>query len=216
MDKTRLLRVIVFIIAFVPAVFAAEYCDNSTIDSELKEWVSGNCTLSDELMEELKEMRDQAFSPEGREAIANVMKEMTEYMDVGAENTENLSAKLADEASGADKILIFISESIPFKTLQNYINAADVNTTFVLRGPVGKDPSKLMPTMDFISKLVCGREYKNMTDSTHCLQRNIDINPPLFHEYGITKVPTIIVEKDNKTYRHIGAMPVNYVMEKIR
>jgi hypothetical protein len=74
-------------------------------------------------------------------------------------------------------------------------------------------PRFLTPTLQFIKRVLCTSEYTLNNDD--CAQKSIQINPPLFKEYGITEVPTIIVQGNKNTYKFTGAMPVSYVLDKI-
>ena len=91
---------------------------------------------------------------------------------------------LADD----ERIYIFISSSIPKKTLINYAASIDrlkdSRIIMVLIGCIN-GCSKLMPTAHFVQSIVAPSEKEQ-------LQVEVQIDPNLFHLYDVKLVPAII------------------------
>jgi type-F conjugative transfer system pilin assembly protein TrbC len=202
MDERRLLRILAISLLAVNIAnadnYTKDFIDNETL-SELKEKIE-NIKPSAEAKAQAKRLYDILFS-DGFGLIESEMSRLTESLNVSVPE-EILTPKKEDI-----EIIIFISESVPTITLKNYIKAADAGTQFVLRGTVGKDPSKLMPTLKFIRDLLC--------EDDNCTDANIIIDPALFREYAVTRAPTTVIKKEGEVYKFVGAMPVSYVLEKI-
>ncbi|MDR0453834.1 MAG: hypothetical protein LBH05_03360 [Deferribacteraceae bacterium] len=220
MDTRRLLRsLIIFCLAPVIAFagnstsnILSRFVDNKTM-AEMKA-LYDNFSIDNATMKEVKSWRDNFYGPAGRTAIDKAMKELSGDMNVYyPDNLDNQSKNVKKVI----RVTVFISESVPMGTLRNYVSAADGLTRFVIRGPIGKDPSKIQPTINFITTLLCGAPKAELTRNSKCKAAAVEIDPPAFREYGIKKVPAILVETDNGTfYRHIGAAPVEYVLSKIK
>jgi conjugal transfer pilus assembly protein TrbC len=91
---------------------------------------------------------------------------------------------LADD----ERIYVFISSSIPKKTLINYAASIDrlkdSRIIMVLRGCIN-GCSKLMPTAHFVKSIVAPSEKEQF-------QVEVQIDPNLFHFYDVKLVPGII------------------------
>lgn len=95
------------------------------------------------------------------------------------------------------KLVIFISSSMPEETIRNFIKSTqDIYdyVYFVIRGFVN-GIKKFKPTYDWTIKILCS---DNPPGSPECLNATIDINPNLFNQFNIQKVPAImVIEKGN-------------------
>jgi type-F conjugative transfer system pilin assembly protein TrbC len=100
-----------------------------------------------------------------------------------------------------EKILVFISFSMPLQSLKSLTDEGSKhNATFVLRG---LKENSFKKTMSFMKD--------------HQLASNIDINPPLFTRYTITKVPAFILLKDEKEIaRLFGNVSLSFAVSKLR
>lgn len=87
-------------------------------------------------------------------------------------------------------ILAFVSSSMPDVALKNFLRVLGPSkrVAFVLRGVVGDDVSKILPTQKWIRELVCwgpaGKE--------ECYAAPIDINPVLYERLQISEVPAVV------------------------
>jgi type-F conjugative transfer system pilin assembly protein TrbC len=202
MDKKRLLRSVglIWVILSATAAFADNYTreliDNATYD-RLKAKLD-NITLDSRTKAKAQEIVDAYLGEEGMKAINERMLEISGKMNAYS-ISDNISAEDMD-------MIVFISSSIPMDTLKRYAASASDKTVFVLRGTVGS-PKTIMPTINFIKDVLCDERVK-------CRGVSIIINPELFKEYGIERVPTVIVHAGGDDYRFVGAMPLSYIAEK--
>lgn len=100
------------------------------------------------------------------------------------------------ELLGDFRIFIFISESVPMKTLKNYMK--DVlklrDALLVMRGVVGS-VTFLKPTQNFISNIACGKNLDELKPENNCNVGRVDINPLLFSLFNIGEVPAIVFSR---------------------
>lgn len=100
-------------------------------------------------------------------------------------------------------ILIFVSFSMPKYLLWNYQEQAKLyGARVVIRGLVDNDFTKTVQAMDL-------GDGRIMT---------LDINPVLFKDYGITKVPSIVIAGDEESSqvedKFIGTISLTYALEE--
>ena len=134
-----------------------------------------------------------------------------------------------------EKIFIVISSSMPKETIRNYFKALEnVNTdiTFILRGIVGNDISKINPTLHYISDLLLKDKNGKLDDINNHYAFKVDINPKVTRKFNITKAPAVIyiqnydfmleqqqelgqVKSDEKYYISYGASDINYTLQEI-
>lgn len=104
---------------------------------------------------------------------------------------ESVSQKEEDLAAPEDRLVVFVSSSMPMTTLRNYAkDLDDVDGLLVLRGMV--DGMRTMgPTLSFISKVL---RVDPMCEGGNCPMRstNVVIDPVLFRENGISQVPAAV------------------------
>lgn len=94
-----------------------------------------------------------------------------------------------------DKIFIVISESMPKETILNYFRTLEnVNTdvTFILRGVVGNDISKITPTFNYVRDLLIKDKNGKPDDPKNRFHYQVDINPKVTQKFKIQKVPAVI------------------------
>ena len=99
-----------------------------------------------------------------------------------------------------ERIYLFVSSSIPVRTLRNYARDLDKlndpNVVMVMRGFV--DGMKYVkPTLYFVQKVIA--EDKNCdSHQTSCraYRVNIKIDPLLFRKYGVNRVPAAVYAPD--------------------
>lgn len=96
----------------------------------------------------------------------------------------------ADGSYQSKRIFIFISSAMPDQVIRNYLAASAPilnETVLLLRGFVG-GISRIKPTLNYISRILCGESPAGSSD---CLTGVIDINPALFRDLGIDRVPAV-------------------------
>jgi len=111
--------------------------------------------------------------------------------------------KMVDDPSCIDpdvlgdyRVFIFISKSVPEKTLKTYMRDAlkTDETLLVIRGVIGS-ADFLKPTQDFITTLACGKKLSELKTDDKCGVSRVDINPLLFSLFKIGRVPAIVFSK---------------------
>jgi type-F conjugative transfer system pilin assembly protein TrbC len=105
-----------------------------------------------------------------------------------------------------ERLIIAISSSIPDEVIKNYFKSLGDNyedVLFVMNGFIGNDPKKIMPTLEYISKLLNkDSSSKDLKDKNKYLFR-VDINPKLFAKYNINEVPAVIFIKNYNPFLEI-------------
>ena len=86
-------------------------------------------------------------------------------------------------------LIVFLSSSMPAATIKNYVvQLGDINNVvFVIRGFVGNDPSKIMPTIKWLKGFKCNGDGEDAV----CVKAPMDINPMLFRWLKIKNVPAL-------------------------
>ena len=137
--------------------------------------------------------------------------------------------------NGNERLIIAISSSIPDEVIKNYFKSFGDNyedVLFVMNGFIGNDPKKIMPTLEYISRLLNKDDLsKDIKDKNKYLFR-VDINPKLFAKYNINEVPAVIFiknynpfleiqgnglssEADENVYISYGDSSIRYALEQI-
>lgn len=143
-----------------------------------------------------------------------------------------------DEYTGRH-VYIFVSDSMPSDTIDNYVDtiAGNPNFVIVLRGPIG-GKAEMMPTVDWVSHHICGKSSKELMESkisnpdeAGCKEATISIDSNLFDKFRVTQVPAIVyvptVEtsmkcnnqfpvEESEYFSFFGDVPVDYALNKIR
>ena len=100
----------------------------------------------------------------------------------------------------SEKLYLLISSSVAMSTLQAYAaqiqNSTHKNTVMVLRGFVG-GIQKIRPTLDFIHEVRGGMDVP------------FEINPEMFEQYRITRVPAMIRQNGQDSFQITGAIDLD-------
>jgi len=86
-------------------------------------------------------------------------------------------------------LIVFLSSSMPAATVRNYVDTlGDIpGTVFIMRGFIGNDTSKIMPTVKWLKGFKCNGDNENAV----CIKAPMDINPMPFRWLNISQVPAI-------------------------
>jgi type-F conjugative transfer system pilin assembly protein TrbC len=104
-------------------------------------------------------------------------------------------------------LYVFISESVPNVTLQNYQKALEgIPAAFVLRGIIGDDPSKFQPTQAWVQRMLCGDPPYEA--GSKCFLNPVDISPNLFRAFGIEQVPALVYVPHPEQIASCGESPM--------
>jgi type-F conjugative transfer system pilin assembly protein TrbC len=143
--------------------------------------------------EEERRVREILSGVTGREQGAACEEE--EGKAQNKETTKGQQPLLADN----ERIYVFISSSVPMRTLRNYARDIDrlgeKNISFVMRGFVG-GMGTFGPTREFLRELVVDDPTCWTEDPGKCRGMNVQvsIDPMLFRAFGVESVPAIAYE----------------------
>ena len=105
-----------------------------------------------------------------------------------------------DRDQGSD-ILIFVSFSMPQKMLWHYFEQAKLyNAKLIIRGLVNNSFKDTVKAMDLGDNKIL----------------KLEVNPKLFKEYQIQRVPTIVITSLHNGYnKFIGSVSLKYALDEI-
>lgn len=104
----------------------------------------------------------------------------------------------SDKANTTERFLVFVSLSMPEPALQAlYQSAQKHNIPLILRG---------------LKK----NSFKETATLLKALEIEVQINPMLFKDYQITKVPAFVWGKDNEFHTVSGNISLEYAQKKLR
>ncbi|MGE4478669.1 MAG: type-F conjugative transfer system pilin assembly protein TrbC [Deferribacterales bacterium] len=209
--------------------FASAETLKETIDS-IKKSTKPEISLPDN-----QEMLDKAkaFIDSGYESLMNKVsdykKQMAENKGFKPEEEETCHSEIPDKS-----LYIFISSSIPEKTLMNYTDTVRNldGALLVINGVIG-GIDKIMPTVDFVARISCGKGLADFTEGTKCDMAKVDINPYLFRAFNIKSVPAFVHSSlpysevmkkvtlgepiaEDSYYKLSGDVSIQYALEKLR
>lgn len=134
--------------------------------------------------------------------------------------------KPTQEPSGilpaTEKIYLFFSSSVPEATIQPYIAAiagtGDPNVIPVLRGFL-KGLADMKASAEFFKRIL--KKDPDCRDEIHpqkiCqrFQVGIKVNPLLFTQYGITRVPAVVYARQTDAFIIQGDAGLDFLLERI-
>ena len=124
--------------------------------------------------------------------------------------------------SATEKIYLFFSSSVPEETIQPYIaaiaGAGDPNVIPVMRGFV-KGLANMKASAEFFNRIVkkdpdC-RDEVNPQKICQRFQMGIKVNPLLFTQYGIARVPAVVYARETDAFIIQGDAVLDYLLERI-
>ncbi|ADD67385.1 type-F conjugative transfer system pilin assembly protein TrbC [Denitrovibrio acetiphilus DSM 12809] len=195
------MKVILLALFTLCSSFVSAETLKETID-DIKKSAKPDISLPDN-----QEMREKAkaFIDTGYDALMNKVseykKQIAESNGYEIDKDETCHSELPDKS-----LYIFISSSMPEKTLQNYsATARDLEgSLLVINGVIGSI-EQIMPTVDFVARISCGKGLADLTEDTTCDMAKVDINPYLFRAFNIKSVPAFV---------H-SSLPYSEVMQKV-
>ena len=111
---------------------------------------------------------------------------------------ECLNEIMEEKQYSENKLLIFVSFSMPIDTLKSlYRETKDKNVILVLRGLKN---GSFKETALFINEIGIG----------------VKIDPTLFKKYGVYKVPTFVLQTKNNFYSLSGNVTLSYALHKFK
>ncbi len=119
----------------------------------------------------------------------------------------------------AEKVYLFFSSSVPFETMQAYIAAiartGDSNVIPLMRGWAGGLSATKANTTYFSRLLQKDAACRNTSEPCQYYKVKIGLQPSLFTQYGITRVPAVVYVNDRSSYRIQGDAGLDYLLERI-
>ncbi len=175
---------------------------------------------------------DKINSAEFQEQVAKHKKLIKSALPfVANENPNEREGGIKDKMLPSEKVMIFISSSIPINTLRTYVrdisSIEDPGITLIMRGFLD-GMREIRPTMEFIQKILLKDEDCIAAQSEECetFTASVEIDPLKFRRFNITSVPAIVyaesMGKDDKINSRpdatiiYGDIPLRYALEKIR
>ncbi len=128
---------------------------------------------------------------------SHVKEEMASYgHEFHIDDVHNvIDANSMDSVYDTSNLYVFVSDSVPEATLKNYLTIFEgMNVVYVLRGLIGDDFLKIMPTQQWAKNVLCGSQ--ELKENMKCQNGPIDINPNLFRYFNIQSVPAIVYMND--------------------
>jgi conjugal transfer pilus assembly protein TrbC len=163
--------------------------------------------IAEEVFKEMQKLKNSEMADEGKALGREMLKDKDRYIDgaIAILERDDLrdmreSAKMSEscvdsEQLGNPTIYIFVSSSMPEQTLKNYADTVAKlagDGIMVLNGTIG-DPQNLKPTLNFITKLNCGKTLDELQKNyEQCNVSQVDINPLLFRIFNVREVPAIV------------------------
>jgi type-F conjugative transfer system pilin assembly protein TrbC len=122
--------------------------------------------------------------------VAKMLLERGGVMQEGQDKIRKYIELNQEKALYADlHLVVFISNSVPPATIHNLVTQLgdSDNVVFALRGLIGNEVEKIMPTVDWLKKFRCRGDGENAV----CARAPIDINPMIYRWLNIERVPAI-------------------------
>jgi len=118
-----------------------------------------------------------------------------------------------------ERVYLFFSSSIPDETVHAYLSAiadaGDPNVIPVMRGFVGGLADISVSTKYFSRILKKDLDCKDTEVPCQRYQVEIKLNPALFGQYGITRVPSVVYENEGDGFLIQGDAGLDYLLERI-
>lgn len=134
-------------------------------------------------------LHNQTYKDRFTNAKKDLLYDIGYKTDDMIQNLQSYRTNSNEILSEKEKIFIIISSSLPKELIKNYFILAKnspLDFNFVLRGVIGNDISKLVPTLNYFKDL----------SKISSVGYNLTINPKITQAYNITKVPAIVYIKD--------------------
>ena len=162
------------------------------VKAQVAETVDGQVVVTPEVQSALNDVMERVKSPQWAAEQSRLKKEIGVLTGNGiVDGPEEEDAPYVAE----DRLVIFVSSSMPLTTLRNYAKDLDeINGLMVMRGMIG-GMKTMGPTLSHIAKVL--RVNPNCTGG-NCAMRttNFVIDPVLFRENGISQVPAAVFVED--------------------
>lgn len=151
-------------------------------------------TVSDELQRSLDAVIEHVESPQWRETQNEWRRDVLRLTGTETEPATADDPGALEQAT-EDRIIIFVSSSVPLQTLRNYAkDLQKVNGLMVFRGMLGGMHS-IAPTLNLIASIL---RVNPDCRGRGCAMRKtaVVIDPILFRQHAISKVPAAVFVED--------------------
>ncbi len=154
--------------------------------------------MTPEMLERVESLVKHIESDQYRDEMKGMRAAAESVVDIDGNPlvTENMKKKMKPQSITGDRLYVFISSSVPKRTLRNYVRdiAKLKNAVLVLRGFVG-GASHVKPTARFVIDILKKEEH---CEAAECDMWNVEvqIDPILFKRYNIQRVPAVAFAED--------------------
>jgi len=118
-----------------------------------------------------------------------------------------------------ERVYLFFSSSVPDATIRAYLSAiadaGESNVIPVMRGFVGGLSDMAANTEYFSRILKIDLDCQDTEVPCQRYQTAIKLNPVLFAQYGITRVPAVVYENEGDGFLIQGDAGLDYLLERI-
>jgi len=149
--------------------------------------------ITPEMLERVESLVRNIESDEYKDEMKGMRAAARNVVDIDGNPlvTEDMKKKMKPQSITGDRLYVFVSSSVPKRTLRNYVRdvAKLKNAVLVLRGFVG-GASHVKPTARFVIDILKKDEH---CETAECDMWNVEvqIDPILFKRYNIKRVPAV-------------------------
>lgn len=171
----------------------AHQVPGQNISEEQAKKIVGEKTVKElEKGNEKIEAGEKYITNETREKINSDLNKLNRSKENEANNVfKSANAQSESMEDTQKRLYICVSSSMPEDVIRKYIIATEPvrsKTVFVVKGFIG-GIKQFKQTFDWVNKILCSGSPPGSPD---CLVASIDINPNIFSEYDVTKVPAVL------------------------
>lgn len=182
-------------------------------------------TFQDEGMKAAQETAGIFHSPEFQERIKCEEQRLEKEIFAGYTASWQKKVKEAEQEqeqsllAKEEKIYLFFSSSVPLETMQAYITVisrtGDSNVIPLMQGWAGGLSATEANTKYFSRLLQKDSACRGTSEPCQYYRLKIRLQPSLFTQYGITRVPAVVYVNDHSSYRIQGDAGLDYLLERI-
>ncbi len=181
-----LIKWFLFLSSVLPLVATAA----NQYQHEAEELKSNLIFETEKYQNSVSQMAEEWSSPEFKQQQMIARKKIQELLAPEADD----GSEIKDTVASQDRIVVFISSSIPMNTLRAMAaDLARIEGVMVMRGGI-QGLQEIVPTLKFISDIL--RVDPSCTERCKMLSTDVLIDPMLFRENGVERVPAVAFIED--------------------
>ena len=166
---------------------------SAELEAAARAIAENSATVSEEVQRSLQQIIETVQSPAWLRTQAAWRRDIARLTGTTAALEEDRAAVLEDKTK--DRLIVFVSSSVPLQTLRNYVRDLDkVNGLMVFRGMLG-GMRTIAPTLKLIASML---RVSPACEGQNCAMRHtaVVIDPLLFREHAISRVPATVFVED--------------------